>query len=212
MMNKIIFLLYVNIILIALPACDLKANDKSPNVVKAVIEGSITEPEAFLFSHSGKTCRLLSNGEGSCKSLDNKSVLFNLGINESDRISTVFSFLYSNDIYLIYEAHDHESGYVKIVRLDGQFLQSKWLTHIPGFNVGEGLVRDGFLYISAFGFIGKIDLKTGNYIWKHSELYLPPDYFNSFERPTIVENIVYFPESKPTYLKRQSLTIKVNNI
>jgi len=158
-MGKTIFLLYANIILITLPVCDLKANDDLPNVAKAVMEGSAEKPEAFLFSYSGKTCKVLSTGEGSCKGLDNRSVLFNLGLRESDRVMTVFSFLYAKNIYLIYEAHDEESSAGKIMQLDVKSLQSKWSTHIPGFNIGEGLVRDGFLYISAFGFIGKIDIR-----------------------------------------------------
>ena len=204
-------LLYVNVILLTLSASELSAKDQTQDIVKSVVTGSIAELGIFTFYQFGNTCRLSSNGEGTCKGEGKQTVTVKLGLKESDRLIAVSGFQYLLDIYLIYEAHSEESGYGAILCLDGQSLQAKWSTYIQGFNIGESLARNGFLFVTAFGFIGKIDLGTGNYVWKHDDLYRQPDYFNSFEKPSLVDNVVYFTESKPSYLRRQSVTIKVNN-
>ncbi len=62
---------------------------------------------------------------------------------------------------------------------------------MPGFNVGEGLVEDDHLYLTAFGFVGKLNVLTCQYAWRHTNLYdegrdlYGDGRFNSFKRPIV---------------------------
>ena len=119
----------------------------------------------------------------------------------------MFYFKYNTDLLLAYELQDGEDGWGHVVRLDGNTLSQKWLTDIPGFNVGQGLVENNFLYLTAIGFAAKLDLESGKYAWRHDGLYKPgfynavglreSGYFNDFEQPRLEGNVILFPESKP---------------
>lgn len=188
------------------------AHAESSNVAKAAVEGSLLSPAAFLFPFGEKSCRLLPNGHGNCELNNGTPENFNVVIGKDDNIIKAYHFTYKKDLFLIYEFNDNESGAIKIVRLDGKYLILKWVTHIPWFNLGNGLVQNGSLYVTAIGTIGKIDLHSGKYIWLHKNLYRSPDYFNSFEQPIKKGNLIFFTESKPVFSGRKPLTLKVNDI
>lgn len=76
-------------------------------------------------------------------------------------------------IVLVYELNDGEGGWGQAVSLEGDTLKRKWLARIPAFNIGQGLSEDSYLYLTAIGFISKLDLKVGRYVWKHERLYRP---------------------------------------
>ncbi len=171
------------------------------------------ERREFAFAFDKKDCRLFMNGMGSCKDPEGKTVEFNLALEEPDHISALYVFNYSGKLCLVYEVHDYESGMWKVVVLDSKSFRTVWSAQISGFNIGEGLISGNFLYVTARGFVGKIDLDTGNYVWQHDELSRPPDLFNNFERPVLGnDGYVYFTEGEPSYYKRKPVTLKVYDL
>ena len=39
----------------------------------------------------------------------------------------------------------------------------------------EPLLADGFIYVGGWGFVSKVDMKTGKFAWVHRDLYRPPE-------------------------------------
>jgi hypothetical protein len=53
-------------------------------------------------------------------------------------------------------------------------------------------IEDNYAYISAIGFISKLSLRSGKYIWKHTDLYQKNAAFGFFDRPKIQGRKVIF--------------------
>lgn len=53
------------------------------------------------------------------------------------------------------------------------------------------------MYVAAFGFVGKLDMKSGNYIWEHNNLYQDSKY-QAFASCRLLENNQVLFESKNT--------------
>jgi hypothetical protein len=53
-------------------------------------------------------------------------------------------------------------------------------------------IEDNYAYITAIGFVSKLDLRLGKYIWKHTDLYQKNAAFDFFDRPKIQGRKVIF--------------------
>jgi hypothetical protein len=85
----------------------------------------------------------------------------------------------------------------------------KWKRPIPGFNIGQGLIDGDYAYVTCIGFIAKVNLKNGAFMWRHDNLYQRGSgAFNSFELPEVDGNVVIFRESTD-YLPKKKATIRV---
>ena len=93
---------------------------------------------------------------------------------------------YKGDLILIYDTqNDREDwGAGMATRLNGKNLLPKWKIEISGFNTCPCLREGSFLYITAFRFLGKIDLDKGQYIWS---IKLDESY-DTFMLPRLVNN------------------------
>ncbi|MBD1398874.1 hypothetical protein H9Q13_17020 [Pontibacter sp. JH31] len=88
---------------------------------------------------------------------------------------------------------DGEDGVSIIELLDRKTGESIFWSHIPGFNLGQPIVVGEKSHVTTIGFVGKIDLLTGNYDWQYDDLY---DHqigsFNSFDSISIINDTVKF--------------------
>lgn len=102
--------------------------------------------------------------------------------------------LTQREALLVYEVRlvDDKGDFVRgvVARLD-QNGKAIWVQVLTG-NVGEPYAVGGSLYVSGLGFVGKVDVRTGSYVWKHAELYRAPGMFNSFEAPRMEGHRVVF--------------------
>ena len=81
----------------------------------------------------------------------------------------------------------------KIARIDGETLIPKWVTDFGGFNIGLPIIRANSLYVTSIGAIGKVDIDTGEFLWKHTDLYdQDTQDFNSFKAPLFSEAKIIF--------------------
>jgi hypothetical protein len=86
-------------------------------------------------------------------------------------------------------------------------LRLKWQQRLPSLNVGEGAIEGNFAYVTAHGFIGKVDLESGNFVWSVRDSFRAHDTFNAFEPPEIDGETVSFKEK--TSDDHPAQTIKV---
>lgn len=150
-------------------------------------------PAEFNFTLSGKQFRVHRNGI--CEVSDGNRITQVVSIPlPGNFLIESFSYrVYERDIvlyYQLYDAHDLSAG---VARLNHDAGKAVWTATIPGFNIGEPLVHGSKLYVTAFGFIGKLDLNSGVYDWQHDELY-DDGAFNAFKRPRLTGDVVVFEE------------------
>jgi outer membrane protein assembly factor BamB len=178
---------------------------------QAKLDDSV-DPNKFEFSISDTKYLVLSNG--SCVKVDSrgKSWNFSLPLDDKFHIERVDYVDREGDLIIIYGVTDEDVGGGRVIRIDKTTLKKKWLTIVPGFNIGEAIVKDHCLYLTAFGFVGKLDLETGRYIWKYENLYKKkPGIFNAFKRPVIEKDLVRFTEWLPPNSKGSPVTIVIND-
>jgi hypothetical protein len=90
-----------------------------------------------------------------------------------------------------------------------QFRAVAWHLKIPAFNVGAGTLEGSSLFVSGIGFIGRIDVESGKYIWKHEGLYDKRDQaFNSFDAPVVTSAEVFFRERDSPSISRPLKVIR----
>ena len=169
----------------------------------------------FTFSTPGYSYRILSSGKGRRTGGNSPPRSFNLQVETGFRLEWAINFAeYKGDLLLIcgYTNELDAAGF--ITRLDGRTLRIKWKAEIPAFNVGRGLIEDGYVYITAIGFVGKVTLRSGAYVWRHDNLYQTgedtDDAFNSFELPEIKEDTVLFREK--SYHRKIVATVEINKL
>jgi hypothetical protein len=177
-------------------------------------------PSFFGVTQSDETCNFFVSGweyhidsKGKGYRLKDQTVRedFALTINKNDYIEKIQFVTYEKDLILLYGVSDGDSAAGAVVRLDGKSLSIKWSVWIPAFNLSIGAIDSGFLYQAGIGFVSKIDLNAGKYVWKYDDLY---DHvqgsFNAFEKPVIEDNKVIFREVKQpmaTYDKPREIRV-----
>jgi len=182
----------------------LFGNSKAQTKVFSEAEGSRTvnnkvyDYEKWNFSIGEDKYEINKNGHGKKMKGNNSVDNFRFSIEDADYIDRVIYFAeYKNDLLLVGELSFGLDGGGFIICLDGKTLKTKWRTAIPSFNVAQGLIEDNSAYLAAVGFISKINLETGKYIWKHDGLYRKYDEsgaFNVFLTPQIKDDLIIFKE------------------
>ncbi|HEX7296603.1 MAG TPA: hypothetical protein VF251_12665 [Pyrinomonadaceae bacterium] len=163
-----------------------------------------SEPYYFHFEFlvEGDRYKLTAAGRGSIESPNGKRRFFDLHLAPGDRLNrpTLYYIVYKEDLVLLSDIGDVEYGGGFIARLNRQTLNLKWKNSLAGFNVGNGLIHEGYAYVTSIGFIGKIDIESGKYAWRHGDLYRRHNKaFNSFDLPEIVGEAVVFRETPDPY-------------
>lgn len=74
-------------------------------------------------------------------------------------------------LVLIYEIDNHTDGSSAIEAVNPKTLKYKWGHNIGGFNLGTPLLKGKHVYVNSIGFVGKLDMEKGEFVWKHDNLY-----------------------------------------
>ena len=171
-------------------------------------------PSAFKFELDGFSYHVAANGNGR-RTKGDRTRRFNLRLGGRDFIEKLSFALYEGDLLFICHVGDGESGGGLVTRLEQPSMRALWKQEIPAFNVGEPLREGHSLYVTGINFVGKLDLRTGEYLWQHDDLSgrtdaaragASPDDFNSFETPELAGDAVLFRE-RPVYNRRRTLVV-----
>lgn len=121
-------------------------------------------------------------------------------INETDSIKlktengVIKAYIYEDrfNYYIFLEDLDlvYPSSYIEKISKKTMSSEYSELIH---FNLGQPIILNEFAFVSAIGFVGKLNLKTGQYIWKHDNLYdNEKKSFNSFDTVIIKHETTEF--------------------
>ena len=151
---------------------------------------------AFEFQVAGAKYHIARNGLGNRTDGDSPARPFNLHLSKGDYIRALYFAEYQGDALLLIEVSNGAYGAGFILRVGGAQPDIKWKQAIPGINVGRGLLDDAFAYITARGFVAKVDLRSGGYAWRHEDLE-NGSTFEAFDPPGLDGNKVLFPSRGP---------------
>ena len=156
-------------------------------VTKRATQDNLFVPQKFEFSIGDIKYLVLSKGDGARTDSRGKSSNFALPLADGFYIERLDYLDTDGDPIIIYDVTNDDVAAGSVIRLDKKTLVQKWLANVPGFNIGEGVVKDHWLYLSTIGSVGKLDLDSGKYVGQYDGLYKKkPGIFNSFERPVIL--------------------------
>ncbi|RPH26839.1 MAG: hypothetical protein EHM93_19445 [Bacteroidales bacterium] len=127
-------------------------------------------------------------------------------------IQKIFPFIIGEDIVIIYSFStlDGDSGSTaKRISLKNKNII--WKTSIYGFNLVRPIIVNGYVYLSTIGFVGKLSVKTGEFIWGFDDFFKNGNFI-SFNEPLFYkDSIVQFTENKASNLIGSSITIDDRN-
>ena len=183
------------------PAIDSLAVPDSLTFFPAIPRGpdAPAEPEYFCFALADGLYQIGSNGTGARINRPG-STPFRVEWQYADGtfIEGLLVRPYANDILLVLQVTDHEGAAGEITRLDRPTLRQTWSARIPAFNIGAPLIDGDVAYVTALGFVGRVNLTTGRYDWSVRDLYdHATGYFNSVESITLRGDTVAFAGSAP---------------
>ena len=151
-------------------------------------------PQYYALIFDGQVIVVTWNNNIPDRPKDSQREILNLTIGEDYLlIDELWYGEFNNDLVIVYETtnFDYSTSYTS--RMDIQDKSTVWLTPIRTFNLGEPMIHSQHLYVTAIGLVAKLDLKTGEYIWKHSGLYNKQTRdFNDFDKPIFDEGRITF--------------------
>jgi hypothetical protein len=169
---------------------------------------------AFEFEAGGFSYHVAANGNGR-RTKGDKTRRFNLRLDGPYFIEGLRFAVYEGDLLLACELNDGEAAGGLVVSLEQPSMRALWRQPVPAFNLGEPLREGRHLYLTGIGFVAKLDLRTGEYVWQHEDLHsdaevaragVSPDDFNSFERPELAGDTVLF-RARPVYNQPRTLVV-----
>jgi hypothetical protein len=165
-------------------------------------------PKAFEFGLSDFSYHVGANGNG--RREGGLVRRFNLRLDSGEEITHVYFSKYGGDLLLVCEVAYGDGGRALVIRLEQPSMRARWKQRVPGYNVVAA--REGeSLYLAAMGFVGRLNLRSGAYLWRHDGLNrvaAGPPAFESFEPPEVRGDTVLFREAAAA--GRPAKTLLVN--
>lgn len=176
---------------------------------RAVNDGATPDPAAFEFEMGGFAYRVNANGNGR-RTKGRKARGFNLRLDRGDSVAKLFYAEFDGDLLLLLHLAGEGGGAGMVTRLEQPSMRGLWRQRVAAAEVGEPL-RDGHgLYVTGAGFVGRLDLRTGEYDWQHEGLEdvggAGPRPVGAFDAPELSGDAVLFRE-RAVYNPRRTLVL-----
>ena len=176
---------------------------------RAVNENATPDPEAFEFEMNGFAYHVNANGNG--RRVKGRRVRgFNLRLDSGEAVANLLYSEFEGDLLLLLHTDIAGVGLGFVTRLEQPSMRGLWRQRVPAEDVGHPL-RDGHsLYVTGEGFVGKLDLRTGEYAWLHDDLEVErgagSNPLHTFDEPELDGDAVLFRE-RPVYNPRRTLVV-----
>jgi hypothetical protein len=108
-------------------------------------------------------------------------------------IEMAYVFKRESMLFVFYTETDIDDATSRLEKIDLANKTTLWQTEIPGFNLGQPYIKEGFAYVTAIGMVGKINLEDGKYIYQIKDLY-DDEFasFNSFDKIAFKDSLTIF--------------------
>jgi outer membrane protein assembly factor BamB len=156
---------------------------------------------AFEFTLDGFSYHVGAGGNGRREKAGSLTRRFNLRLEGRTQVAgRVYFAEYEGDLLLAYEVADGARAAGRLTRLRQPSMRAAWNAELPRGGVGPPAREGRFLYATAAGFAGKLDLATGAFAWSHEDLRPRGGggAFDSFDAPEVEGEEVLF-RGRPVY-------------
>jgi hypothetical protein len=176
---------------------------------RPVTAGAAPYAEAFEFELDDFAYHVNANGNGR-RTKGRKVRGFNLRLERGDSVAKLFYREFEGDLLLLLHLLSGGEGAGMVTRLEQPSMRGLWRQRVGAPEVGPPL-RDGrHLYVTGRGFVGKLDLRTGEYAWRHDGLEdvrgETPKPLEAFDEPALDGDAVLFRE-RAVYNPRRTLVL-----
>ena len=176
---------------------------------RAVNQDATPSAQAFEFEMNGFAYHVRQNGNGR-RTKGTRVRGFNLRLDSGEAVARLFYSEFEGDLLLLLHTTVADSAFGFVTRLEQPSMRGLWRQRIPAGDLGRPL-RDGRdLYVTGTGFVGKLDLRTGEYAWQHDDLEVErgdaPKPLHTFDEPELDGGAVLFRE-RPVYNPRRTAVI-----
>lgn len=176
---------------------------------RAVNTGAAPDAEAFEFEMNGFAYHVSANGNGR-RTKGKKVRGFNLRLDRGEFITRALYTELEGDLLLILHTNIAGIGLGFVTKLEQPSMRGLWRQRIPASDVGEPLREGHHLYVTGMGFVGRLDLRTGEYAWQYDDLEVvrgqEAPALHTFGEPELDGDAVLFRE-RPVYNPRRTLVI-----
>jgi len=139
----------------------------------------------FCWQAGGDVYAMDAGGKGSRGSATgSRRVPIALPMEESGHLEHVWYKASDGDLLLLFEASDGNIGRGALCRYQVSSWSQRWCQWISAFNVMAAVAEDGGIYVGGIGFLGKLDGRSGQFLWQQQDLYKKDRAFNIFGVPS----------------------------
>jgi hypothetical protein len=142
----------------------------NPIPIEALATGPSGETLEFFLRFEPAECRVRWNGAGHC-ALATGPLRFAVPVPDDQWIERLYYFPYQGDFVVLHQHRGWAAAQGAVARLTRRGLRVRWQVSVPAGDLGPPRVHEGFAYVSASGFAGKLDLATGTWAWAHADLH-----------------------------------------
>jgi hypothetical protein len=154
--------------------------------------GRIVDTDSLTISADGRNVTIMPSGliRGT---IDNHKVEFTLPVEEGYHVASA-NWVETDSLHIIfYEESIGTHGGTSFVIVDKENYTISKKESAGGFNFGQPLIKDRYLYLRSIGTVGKYDLRKRAYAWEHRNLYdRQRGTFNIIEEPEFKDGKVVF--------------------
>ena len=177
----------------ARPPSSLCTSEPARQLQRAEKHGSSEFPDSNTFALLGARYTVFSDGRALRFRPSGVTDSFRVSLREDFVIEGIQHGHFECDPILQVEYTNVVTSGAHVVRFDRRELSVQWTARQFGFNAASAVFENGFLYVAAIGTVGKLDLESGRYAWRHDDLYeRSTGAFNAFASPRISGDTVIF--------------------
>ena len=148
---------------------EVKTLDFADSMKRSALVKESEFPDSIHVQFEGKHYVLYNNGK--IEIIRNDSIVSTFHLNTDWIVEKVFFYSFKNNLIVFFSDTDHDAGASIIECFEKPDYKSKWTNPIGGFNLSDPIINNNFCYISSIGFVAKINLDNGEFVWKHDDLY-----------------------------------------
>ena len=186
--------------------CD-RISFHSPAMIDSLCQG-----DTFAYKIDGFVYIISPGGHVKIIGQNNKTGNLKLSVS-SNCMGIIYHYAIMNSkLILIYEENCGGDSEGYITMLNALTYEKYWENGGIAFNIGEPLLCDNHVYLTGIGFIAKLNLGTGKYVWKYDDLYESgSQYFAGFKKPKRDGMKIIFEEDVSGSRKRKPNKIVVDD-
>lgn len=124
-------------------------------------------PTAFDFEMNGFSYHVAANGNGR-RTKGDKTRRFSLRLSGGEDLRRLSFSDYEGDLLLVCDVEGREGAAGVVTRLEQPSMRALWTQGVPAPGV-RALRQGRALYLAGAGVIARLDLRTGEYAWRHRD-------------------------------------------